>query len=281
MRELVGFSRRVARHYDAVTVDYRLFGDNIHWGLYREGETATSRASHSAAAQRMTATVVEAARIDRTHTVVDAGCGIGTTSLYIAETYGCSVVGFNITESQLELARAKVAAKGLEERVRFELVDCSLGMPLDDESVDAIVTLECGVHLSDRPRFFAESARILKSGGVLSGEDWFTREGVSESDYARHIQPVCDAWVFPDIATLGDYSRLLREAGLEVLEREDFGARVLENVRTLATIERLARLPTGLQNGHWSAMAPVLRSAWEGGYFTLGRYLARKPVDPG
>jgi tocopherol O-methyltransferase len=271
------FESDVVRHYDDATVEYRFFGENLHWGLYAAGEAATSKAQHVAAAQRMTAEVVSAAEVRAGYRVLDAGCGIGTTALYLARQHACSVVGVNITASQIEIARKKAAEAGVEDHVSFELADCSKALPLDDASVDAIVTMECGVHLADRATFFRECARCLRPGGLLSGEDWFARDGLSQDEYTRHIQLICDTWVFPDIGTLSSYARLLEDAGLEVRRTLDLAERARENVRTLDRIRRLVAYSPGLRTGRWAEMAPALESAWRDGYFTLGTYVARKP----
>jgi len=51
--------------------------------------------------------------------VVDAGCGWGALSIYMARHYGVHVKAFNISREQIEFARDRAKREALTSRVEF------------------------------------------------------------------------------------------------------------------------------------------------------------------
>jgi len=65
-------------------------------------------------------------------TVVEAGCGWGALAMHMAEHYGVEVKAYNISRAQVDWAREKAAARGLDNRLEFILGDYrSIGKRFD------------------------------------------------------------------------------------------------------------------------------------------------------
>lgn len=99
--------------------------------------------------------------------VLDVCCGTGDLALELAGRVqpGGRVVGCDFSEPMLDLAREKVAARGIE-GVRFEWAD-ALQLPYDAGRFDA-VTVGFGVrNFADHDRGLREMARVLRPGGKL------------------------------------------------------------------------------------------------------------------
>ena len=76
------------------------------------------------------------------------------------------VLGIDLSEGMLAVAREKVKKLGLEDSISFSQGDC-MALPLDDESVDA-VTVAFGVrNFEDLARGYREMLRVLRPGGRL------------------------------------------------------------------------------------------------------------------
>jgi len=56
-------------------------------------------------------------------TVLDVASGRGTSALYLAETFGCKVVGLDLSEENVRLSQESANLRGLEELVRCEVGD--------------------------------------------------------------------------------------------------------------------------------------------------------------
>jgi len=289
---LSAHDRAVASHFDDWTDDFYIrwwHADHVHFGLF-EGEESlvgselrAESGEFARGLERMIEVLVAPAAIEENHQVVDAGCGIGGTAIHLAGTRGCMVTGVNVSTRQLEIAREKAAAAGLERRVRFEYGNCSHHLPLASDSVDVVVNIESACMYSDRGRFLREVRRILKPGGRIVATDWLMSDGLTTERIETYIRPMYAPWALQSMESPSSYVPLLREAGLTLLEFEGFDGRdednlrlLSENYRILRGIEFCGRLPARVRT--MMEKIRTLEAAWRNGCFELGRYCAVKPA---
>lgn len=282
--------RLVQHHYDTMTKGYYLqwSPDYFHMGLFEAGERPRHNEQMKAseglahALERMIEVTVAPAGINEYHHVVDAGCGVGGTAIYLARTRGCKVTGINLSRVQLELADKKALNANLDDRVKFEYADCSQHLPFSDASVDMVLNMESARHYSDRRRFLSEVYRILKPGGKVVATDWMKRDGLKTNQHEIFIRPLCKAWLLHDLESQFTYTRLLREAGLEVVEFEGFGGKELDNLQILKNIYQSFNL---IQLSGIKAPSIIklkdrtakIYDAWRNNCFDIRRYYALKP----
>ena len=286
-------ARDVAGHYDSG--DWYLSGwhpRHLHFGLFEPGECPFRSGIGEAgwldrdlldkAVVRMIGEVVGPARVGAGDLVADAACGVGGTALHLAETLGCRVVGLNISERQLQIARSLAGSDGLETLVEFRFSDCSEEIQLPDCSVDTVVSIDGACHMADRGRFLKECARVLRPGGYLVGSDWMAVQALTPEEYRKHIHPVCASWSMVSLENPAGYRDKLGAAGLETVGIVDLSMRCRANARILAVQEQRMRkaarsgtLPA--DRAVWMERFRLLTRAWFAGTFTLQRYFARKP----
>lgn len=285
-------AQAVQEYYEWTTVEYYInvwSRDHIHFGIFEAGECPeNSRAlPDSEGLERGLVREVELTMaptmIRQGQHVVDAGCGIGGTAIWLAQTTGCKVTGVNISRKQLDIAGKKAVDAGQDDKVTFKYADCSKNLPFADNSIDAVVNIESACHYVDRRQFLGEVDRILKPGGYLAGVEWLARNGITSEQYEDYIQPVCDRFILPSLESQDSYSRLIQEAGLEILEFEGFDGKELGNVqllkyccKDLATLWWAGRSTPETRAAHDKLTA--LHKAWDEGYFELRRFCAQKPL---
>jgi len=98
--------------------------------------------------------------------VLDYGCGNGIHSVFLAKC-GAQVVGIDLAEKQIEIARDRVKLEGLEEKTSFLIRDCEK-TEFPDNSFD--IVFDGGTFSSlDIKKVLPEIARILKKNGILIG----------------------------------------------------------------------------------------------------------------
>jgi cyclopropane-fatty-acyl-phospholipid synthase len=118
---LTGSRRNISSHYDLTNDFFRLFLDDTltySCGIYADSNTSLEQAQR----QKLQA-IIEKADIRQDHHVLEIGCGWGSFAMEAAGSTGCRVTGITISREQLELARRRVKAAGLEDRVTLELLD--------------------------------------------------------------------------------------------------------------------------------------------------------------
>ncbi|HSD50113.1 MAG TPA: arsenite methyltransferase, partial [Candidatus Methylomirabilis sp.] len=142
--------------------------------------------------------------------VLDIGSGAGIDCLIAAEKVGPTgrVIGLDMTPEMIERARKNVREAGVG-NVEFRLGDAEK-MPVDDASVDWVIS-NCVINLSpDKPAVFREIARILKPGGRISISD------IVAEDLPGSIRESRDAWTgcLAGAISEAEYVRGLEAAGL-------------------------------------------------------------------
>jgi arsenite methyltransferase len=143
-------------------------------------------------------------------TVLDLGSGAGFDAFLAAERVGADgrVVGVDMTEEMLVLARKNAAARGTT-NVEFRAGRLE-ALPVEDGSVDLVIS-NCVINLvPDKARVFAEIARVLKPGGTISLSDLVLLAPLPAS-----VQADVEAYVgcIAGAAPLGEYPAHLLAAG--------------------------------------------------------------------
>ncbi|HRQ60832.1 MAG TPA: methyltransferase domain-containing protein [Alphaproteobacteria bacterium] len=98
--------------------------------------------------------------------VLDIGCGLGGPARFIAQEYGVSMAGIDLSPDNI--ASAKALSTGLS--INFDVGD-GLGLPYENSAFDAALTMHVGMNVPDKAGFYREIARILKPGGRLGVYD--------------------------------------------------------------------------------------------------------------
>ena len=125
---------------------------------------------------RLTERLGELLQLTPGSAVLDVASGKGTTALFLAERFGCHVVGVDYSAQNVAGASQPASAKGLSSLVRFERGDAE-DLPFPDESFDAIIC-ECAFcTFPNKTEATGEFARVLRPGGRVGLSD-LTRDPV-------------------------------------------------------------------------------------------------------
>jgi len=124
-------------------------------------------------------------RIEPGSVVVDLGCGAGTDLLIAAQMTGPTgrVIGVDMTATMLERARQSATEMGLRNvELHESLVEA---LPLDDASVDVVISNGVIDLVPDKDAVFDEIDRVLRPGGRLQLADVIIHHEVSEDARSR------------------------------------------------------------------------------------------------
>jgi ubiquinone/menaquinone biosynthesis C-methylase UbiE len=174
--------------------------------------------------------------------VLDIASGKGTSALFLAERFGCEVVGVDYSGQNVEQANAEAAAKGLDQLVSFRIGDAER-LPVGDSCFDAIIC-ECAFcTFPDKPAAAQECSRVLRSGGVIGLSD-LTRGSALPKELDGLL-----AWVacIADAQPVDNYTQYLHGAGFRVRQTESHNEALLEMVNQVRMKLLSAEIMVGLK----------------------------------
>lgn len=165
--------------------------------------------------------------------LLDVGCGSGGPALRLSEATGASVLGVDVLDEGIAAATQQAQALGLEDRTSFVRIDAGENLPFENESFDAVLSIDAMCHLPNRLGVLEEWHRVTSPGArVLFTDPTVVTGLVTGAEIAA--RSAIGLYVF-SVASMNE--QLLAEAGFELLQRED----LTENMATVARRWRDAR----------------------------------------
>lgn len=209
---------RIREHYDFLSPYFQqLWGVHIHHGYWQTGRETKERAQ-----EQLIEKLITRAGIKNGARILDVGCGIGGSAIYLNKKLNADVTGITISPTQVAIA--KELAKENEAEVDFLLMDAE-NMRFK-KAFDIVWSIEAISHLSHKEKFFKKCREILKPEGKLIFTDWFRASNLKASDQRRYIEPIEEAMVLARIESRNDYLRHLARAGFRTALFEEMSDNV-------------------------------------------------------
>jgi cyclopropane fatty-acyl-phospholipid synthase-like methyltransferase len=210
----------IETYYEQSWFDYRVVWQDrtnraLHFGVWYP-ETR----SHAESLLNMNREVASTLEIKPGMRVLDAGCGIGGSSLWLAENFDVSVVGITVCEKQLAMARRFARERGVADRVTFELADYT-DTNLEAESFDVVWAQESVCYALDKRDFLAEAYRLLRPGGQIVVEDWFRVARNLPARKERLLLEWLRCWAIADVCTGDEFLDAGRSVGFTDVSLRD------------------------------------------------------------
>jgi cyclopropane-fatty-acyl-phospholipid synthase len=248
-----GSRRNIAAHYDLGNDFFQLFLDeNL---MYSSAIYASEHESLEVASNRKLARICDKLQLSAHTRVIEIGSGWGGFAMYAAYHYGCHVTTATISQQQYQLARARVVAEGLADRVEVLLADYRTLTGRYDRLVSIEMIEAIGHQYLDT--YFYKVGELLAPDGMaliqaITIEDHRYQQALRSVDFIkRHVFP---GSFIPSIsAMLGAVARV---SDLKLFNLEDIGPsyaltlrawrerflRRRDRVRALGYPERLVRM---------------------------------------
>lgn len=144
---------------------------------------------------------VELAEIPKGCHVLDAGCGIGGPSRYLAGTHNCTVEGIDLTPEYIEVATQLNELTGLADKISLT-VGSVTDLPYENGRFDVVLCQNVTMNVADKEAMFKEAFRVLKPGGI------YTFSHLAEGPNAPPVYPL--PWALtPEVSFLETPEKIL------------------------------------------------------------------------
>ncbi len=213
--------------------------------------------------------------------VLDAGCGVGGTSLWMATERRASMVGVTLDPNQVALGTKFAAERGVADRVSFEAMDY-LATTFPEASFDAAFNVESVCHCFDVRAYAYHLSFLLADGAPYGCLDMFV--GTGHDDLVEETK---DGWSMPNWRTMPAVAAVLADAGFVDVRAVDLTSQVKRSAEQILAManNRLMTMKLG------AAMGQTVSATFEGhvragvacskgllnGAITYGFVSARRP----
>lgn len=221
--------QKIQRFYDSSSGLWeRTWGEHMHHGYY--GRSGRYKMNRRQAQIDLIEELLDWADVKQVEHLVDVGCGIGGSTLYLAQKFQATATGITLSPVQAARATERSGAAGLEETVQFQVAD-ALQMPFADHEFDLVWSLESGEHMPDKKQFLQECYRVLKPGGTFILATWCHRPtdslaGALTAQEKQHLEEIYRVYCLPYVISLPEYEAIARECGFKNLRGDDWSMAV-------------------------------------------------------
>lgn len=299
----------VSRYYVAATEDYLKYYQarwhhHMHYGFDRDLPKGGNPTEHMV---RYLAKIAGLMKGDR---VLDAGCGVGGSSILLSRALGCRCVGITLVEGQARLARGFAAtgkAGGISaapvtdkpETPAREAQETSPGArfvandfnspAFKPGTFDAVWALESFDHADDKKAWVRTMFRLLKPGGRLVIADGFRAEKPATEAQAAAYARFLSGWAVPHLCSVSELESYAALAGFEPVHAEDITADVMPHARAIYRFGlifiplrwMLAKIGLTSPEKLGNAYATFYQyRTFKQGLWTYGAFCFRKPALP-
>jgi tocopherol O-methyltransferase len=218
-------SQQIQKFYDSSSDLWeKVWGEHMHHGYY--GADGRRRGDRKQAQVDLIEELLAWGSSSSATNILDVGCGIGGSTLYLAQKFNAKATGITLSPVQANRAIARAQEANLPSQTDFKVAD-ALDMPFDDESFDLVWSLESGEHMPDKRLFLQECFRVLKPGGTLIVATWCHRsclppQGALTYQEQKLLNQIYSAYHLPYIISLSEYADIAENLRFEQVRTADW-----------------------------------------------------------
>lgn len=225
-------AQEIVAYYDNCQVDYQLVWHLnsrmcMHYGYW--DETTPNLRS---ALTNMNNRLAEFAGIKQGDRILDAGCGVGGSSIYLAKTLGCKTVGITLSDKQIGKCINNAEKHNVSGSCTFEKQNY-LETTFPDNSFDIVWGIESVCYAFDKYDFLKEAYRVLKPGGKVVVADFYSNNVKPHTPEAKLMKNWTDTWAIKEYADVNEFWDKMDKAGFKNRKQVDVTQNVIRSINRL------------------------------------------------
>jgi tocopherol O-methyltransferase len=215
---------KITRFWDKTSAGWNeIWGPHFHHGYFENGNE-DSIVAQEKLIQKLAALL----ELNPNSQLLDVGCGIGGSSIYLAKHYSLKVIGVTLSRQQIAIATAQAQAQNIE-NVTFKIDDAHFLANINSETQDIVWSLESCEQFYDKTLFLQNAYRVLKPEGKLMLATWCSDREEFTGKLAKQYQKICLAFDTPYLPTIDYYSKMIREQNYQLQQVADWSDAVKQS----------------------------------------------------
>ncbi len=266
---MTSLSQRIREFYDASSGLWEdVWGEHMHHGYYGKG--GKSKINRRQAQIDLIEELLRWGGVKEAENILDVGCGIGGSTLYLADKFNANAKGITLSPVQASRGEGRANDASLSKRIEFKVAD-ALNMPFPDNSFDLVWSLESGEHMPDKLQFLQECYRVLKPGGTFLMATWCHRStdslaGALTADEKKHLADIYRVYCLPYVISLPEYETYALHCNFQNIQVDDWSIEVAPFWNVVIDSAFNPKAIMGLVQSGW----PTIEAAFSLGLMSRG-----------
>jgi tocopherol O-methyltransferase len=235
--------QKIINYYDNTYWDYKIsWGISRHYGIHY-GFHDIKHQKHDEAILNMNRVMAEMSGVNSQSVILDAGCGIGGSAIWLAKNFGTKVIGITLSEKQCNIAKTLAEKNKIDYLSQFFVRDfISTGFP--DESFDIVWAIESFCYAENKYDFLVEAKRILKRGGRLIVADFFLTKPIVENflDDKKLLEEWMNGWIIPNLITQIKLKNYFKKIGFQNIQIKNINQNILPSAKRMYLLSQLFKI---------------------------------------
>lgn len=209
----------------------------LNLGLWKKGTKNLAQALH-----HLNKEIAIKGAIKSEDSILDAGCGVGGTAIFMAREYSCKVTGITLSPLQAEKAKENAKKFGVSDLCTFHVMDY-MNTSFSEETFDVVIGIESICYAEPKIDFLKEAYRLLKKDGrLILAENLQAKEILNESEYRSLYTNAFHGCRVKSLDTEKQYLDNLKSVNFRDYNCEDYTELIVPSIKRLRRFYYPAKL---------------------------------------
>ena len=212
---------KIIKYYENTEIDYKNYWNldscqALHYGFWQDDVK-----NLKIALKRENEVLAKISDINSEDIVLDAGSGVGGSSIYLAKHFGCKVKGITLVENQCQTSKINAIKNDLSHLVSFDISDYN-NTKYRENTFSVVWFIESICHSQDIELTIKEAFRILKPSGRILIADLFVKKIKLAQEEKKLFNQWLSKWAIKELVHINDMENILNKCGFINIRKFDF-----------------------------------------------------------